>query len=89
MRSINDPEKPKVIGETLACEHFYRDVTMPRCVIFRDAITHLFIVELSDRMTIYQGYRARYERDRLRKDDNRRGVLRVLHAGRHGFILWS
>ena len=30
---------------------FDRDVTIPRCVIFRDAIMDLFIVELGDRMT--------------------------------------
>ena len=42
VRSTDDPEKLKITVETLASEHLDWDVTISRCVIFRDAIIDLF-----------------------------------------------
>ena len=42
VRSSDDPEKLKITVETLASEHLDWDVTISRCVIFRDAIMDLF-----------------------------------------------
>jgi hemoglobin-like flavoprotein len=44
-----DPPKLKILVETLGFGHLHLDVTVPRVVIFRDAIVDLFIVELAER----------------------------------------
>jgi hypothetical protein len=44
--SLDNPEQLKVAVETLGFGHLHLDVTVPRVVIFRDAILDLFAVEL-------------------------------------------
>ncbi|CAK0857698.1 unnamed protein product, partial [Prorocentrum cordatum] len=47
--SLTDPKAMKVVVETLAFQHLDLDVTIPRTVIFRDAIVDLLVVELGAR----------------------------------------
>jgi len=47
--SLLDPRGMKVVVETLAFQHLDLDVTIPRTVIFRDAIVDLLAVELGAR----------------------------------------
>merc|ERR1719329_1666827 len=46
--ALDDPEKLKILVQTLGFGHLHLDVTVPRVVIFRDAILDLFVVELAD-----------------------------------------
>jgi len=58
--SLSDPPQLKIAVETLGFGHLALDVTVPRVVIFRDAILDLFQVELGSRLTTaaYNGWRA-------------------------------
>merc|ERR1711976_1074862 len=58
--ALSDPPALKVAVETLGFGHLALDVTVPRVVIFRDAILDLFQVELGNKLTkeAYQGWRA-------------------------------
>merc|ERR1712228_506674 len=58
--ALSDPPGLKVLVETLGFGHLALDVTVPRVVIFRDAILDLFQVELGSRLTkdAYAGWRA-------------------------------
>merc|ERR1719486_1052640 len=47
--ALVDPPKLKILVETLGFGHLHLDVTVPRVVIFRDAIIDLFMVELAER----------------------------------------
>merc|ERR1719487_3080580 len=47
--ALADPPRLKILVETLGFGHLHLDVTVPRVVIFRDAILDLFIVELAER----------------------------------------
>merc|ERR1719399_1600042 len=49
--ALADPPKLKILVETLGFGHLHLDVTVPRVVIFRDAIMDLFVVELAERFT--------------------------------------
>jgi len=49
--SVTDPKALKVIVETLGFQHLDLEVTVPRVVIFRDAIVDLLSVEMGDRFT--------------------------------------
>merc|ERR1712056_152736 len=57
---LSDPAALKVAVETLGFGHLALDVTVPRVVIFRDAILDLFQVELGSKLTTsaYAGWRA-------------------------------
>merc|ERR1711972_1234892 len=57
---LSDPPSLKIAVETLGFGHLALDVTVPRVVIFRDAILDLFQVELGSRLTkeAYVGWRA-------------------------------
>merc|ERR1719310_661237 len=57
---LSDPPALKVAVETMGFAHLAYDVTIPRVVIFRDAILDLFQVELGNRLTkdAYTGWRA-------------------------------
>jgi len=57
---LSDPAGLKVAVETLGFGHLALDVTIPRVVIFRDAILDLLQVELGSKMTTeaYTGWRA-------------------------------
>jgi hypothetical protein len=46
--NLDDPAKLKVLVETHGFGHLHLDVTVPRVVIFRDAILDLFSVELAE-----------------------------------------
>ncbi|CAK0879603.1 unnamed protein product, partial [Prorocentrum cordatum] len=48
--SLADPKGLKVVVETLAFQHLDLEVTIPRTVIFRDAIVDLLAVELGARL---------------------------------------
>jgi hemoglobin-like flavoprotein len=48
---LDDPGKLKILVETLGFGHLHLDVTIPRVVIFRDAILDLFQIELGERLT--------------------------------------
>lgn len=58
--SIDDPPALKILVETLGFGHLNLEVTVPRVVIFRDAILDLFQVELGERLTTaaYLGWKA-------------------------------
>merc|ERR1712232_762588 len=60
VNGLSDPPALKVAVETLGFGHLALDVTVPRVVIFRDAILDLFQVELGNRLTkeAYNGWRA-------------------------------
>merc|ERR1719387_54965 len=49
--ALNEPARLKILVETLGFGHLHLDVTVPRVVIFRDAIIDLFIVELAERFS--------------------------------------
>ena len=49
--SLDAPAELKVMVETLGFGHLHLDVTIPRVIIFRDAILDLFAVELSARFS--------------------------------------
>merc|ERR1712228_522565 len=57
---LSDPPALKIAVETLGFGHLALDVTIPRVVIFRDAILDLFQVELGNKLTkeAYNGWRA-------------------------------
>merc|ERR1711941_240746 len=57
---LSDPPSLKIAVETLGFGHLALDVTIPRVVIFRDAILDLFQVELGNKLTkeAYNGWRA-------------------------------
>merc|ERR1712061_920458 len=58
--ALSDPPALKVLVETLGFGHLALDVTVPRVVIFRDAILDLFQVELGSRLSkeAYTGWKA-------------------------------
>jgi hypothetical protein len=47
--ALNDPPKLKILVETLGFGHLHLDVTVPRVIIFRDAIIDLFTLELAEK----------------------------------------
>mmetsp|Transcript_98483 Transcript_98483/g.153896 ORF Transcript_98483/g.153896 Transcript_98483/m.153896 type:complete len:1144 (-) Transcript_98483:100-3531(-) len=47
--NLDNPPKLKILVETLGFGHLHLDVTIPRVVIFRDAILDMFTVELGDK----------------------------------------
>merc|ERR550525_1424653 len=49
--SLLDPKTSKVIVETLGFQHLDLEVTIPRVVIFRDAIVDLLTVEMGARLS--------------------------------------
>merc|ERR1711908_221299 len=49
--SLDDPPKLKILVETLGFGHGHLDVTVPRVVIFRDAILDIFSVELAEKFS--------------------------------------
>merc|ERR1712187_989344 len=49
--NLTDPKASKVIVETLGFQHLDLEVTIPRVVIFRDAIMDLLAVELGARLS--------------------------------------
>merc|ERR1719407_334339 len=49
--SLDDPPKLKILVETLGFGHLHLDVTVPRVVIFRDAILDIFSVELAEKFS--------------------------------------
>merc|ERR1719246_230607 len=49
--ALDEPAKLKILVETLGFGHLHLDVTVPRVVIFRDAILDLFSVELGERFS--------------------------------------
>merc|ERR1712050_313357 len=51
INSLSDPKGLKVIVETLGFQHLDLEVTIPRVVIFRDAIVDLLQVEMGARFT--------------------------------------
>merc|ERR1719329_1492586 len=51
VEALVDPAKLKILVETLGFGHLHLDVTVPRVVIFRDAIMDLFMVELAERFS--------------------------------------
>merc|ERR1712050_433555 len=51
LNSLTDPKALKVIVETLGFQHLDLEVTVPRVVIFRDAIVDLLQVEMGARFT--------------------------------------
>merc|ERR1712151_807816 len=60
VNGLSDPPALKVAVETLGFGHLALDVTIPRVVIFRDAILDLFQVELGNKLTkeAYNGWRS-------------------------------
>ena len=58
--SMGDPKALKVTVETLGFQHLDLEVTVPRVVIFRDAIVDLFDMEMGARFTqkAKMGFRA-------------------------------
>merc|ERR1712115_717395 len=60
VKALDRPPQLKILVETLGFGHLNLDVTVPRVVIFRDAILDLFQVELGNKLTreAYQGWRA-------------------------------
>merc|ERR1712083_1008515 len=51
INSLSDPKALKIIVETLGFQHLDLEVTVPRVVIFRDAIVDLLQVEMGARFT--------------------------------------
>jgi len=49
--SVHDPKSLKVVVETLGFQHLDLEVTIPRVVIFRDAIVELLMLEMDGRTT--------------------------------------
>merc|ERR1711924_541453 len=49
--SLDDPPKLKILVETLGFGHLHLDVTVPRVVIFRDAILDILAVELAEKFS--------------------------------------
>mmetsp|Transcript_93649 Transcript_93649/g.269625 ORF Transcript_93649/g.269625 Transcript_93649/m.269625 type:complete len:1122 (+) Transcript_93649:131-3496(+) len=52
IQSLKDPKELKIVVETLGFQHLDLEVTIPRVVVFRDAIMDLFAVELGDRCPV-------------------------------------
>merc|ERR1711865_983799 len=51
VQSLDNPPGLKILVETLGFGHLHLDVTVPRVVIFRDAILDIFSVELAEKFT--------------------------------------
>merc|ERR1719450_1099547 len=51
INALNDPKSLKIVVETLGFQHLDLEVTIPRVVIFRDAIVDLLQVEMGARFT--------------------------------------
>merc|ERR1719313_1474302 len=51
VQALEDPPALKILVETLGFGHLHLDVTVPRVVIFRDAIVDILAVELGERFT--------------------------------------
>jgi len=51
LTELHNPAKMKVVVETLGFQHLDLDVTVPRVIIFRDAILDLLEAELGNRMS--------------------------------------
>merc|ERR1719337_359103 len=51
VQALEDPAGLKIQVETLGFGHLHLDVTVPRVIIFRDAIIDLFMVELAERFS--------------------------------------
>merc|ERR1719390_271151 len=49
--NLDDPPKLKILVETLGFGHLHLDVTVPRVVIFRDAILDILAVELAEKFS--------------------------------------
>jgi hemoglobin-like flavoprotein/uncharacterized membrane protein YgcG len=49
--SLDDPPKLKILVETLGFGHLHLDVTVPRVVIFRNAILDIFAAELGQKFS--------------------------------------
>merc|ERR1719506_2764947 len=49
--ALEDPARLKIATETLGFAHLHLDVTIPRVIIFRDAIVDLLMVELGERFS--------------------------------------
>lgn len=51
VEALSDGAKLKILVESLGFGHLHLDVTVPRVVIFRDAILDLFHIELGDKFS--------------------------------------
>jgi len=51
LNSLNNPSDLKNHVEALGFWHMSFDVTVPRCIVFRDAILDLFVAELGSKLT--------------------------------------
>ncbi len=51
LAELQNPPKMKITVETLGFQHLDLDVTVPRVIIFRDAILDLLEAELGNRMS--------------------------------------
>merc|ERR1719310_691580 len=51
VNGLADPPALKILVETLGFGHLHLDVTVPRVVIFRDAILDIFAVELAEKFS--------------------------------------
>jgi hypothetical protein len=51
INALDDPHKLKTLVETLGFQHLDLEVTVPRVVIFRDAIVELLVMELGSKMS--------------------------------------
>jgi hemoglobin-like flavoprotein len=49
--ALDDPPKLFILVETLGFGHLHLDVTVPRVIIFRDAILDLFMLELAEKFS--------------------------------------
>merc|ERR1712187_282070 len=58
--ALDEPPKLKILVESLGFGHLHLEVTVPRVIIFRDAILDLFQVELGSKFTVeaYNGWRV-------------------------------
>merc|ERR550537_231746 len=51
VQALEDPPALKILVETLGFGHLHLDVTVPRVVIFRDALLDIYSMELGDKFT--------------------------------------